>query len=350
MKKEDKLLFLAELVGYDVSSFMDEKKNSFKNEGTMKRIGEVLEKENKITTPKYQVLLQEYEGLKNTSIESMEQYVLLTGKANHILSSFLEKTYLNPLFDFEDNGHELSHIIVDFDGKQEFLGDIVLKENYTDLYKIECIKTHVIKWYNEVKDNFIYPLQELIVKPHNLPERKLIPGVKMVYGIFLLIVNIFLIASFFLNDELIYNTLRGDSTSGAFYYPVLIFFNLVLISDVLFVFSILRRYRYVKRYLEGQKMLKNTYYISKKLDKSSELLYKDLLSFVNKKVEVKGTIAKYVNLEIEYKTYLYMKKINSKNSLTKDVFFFYEIIIVQLLFIFIAYFFIYYFVLSGVLS
>ena len=29
-----------------------------------------------------------------------------------------------------------------------------------DFKKIECVKTHVIKWYNEVKENFIYPLQE----------------------------------------------------------------------------------------------------------------------------------------------------------------------------------------------
>ena len=73
----------------------------------------------------------------------------------------------------------------------------LVEKEIADLYKIECVKTHVIKWYKEVKENFIYPLQELIVKPHNLPERKLIPGVKIVYGIFLLIVNIFLIASFF---------------------------------------------------------------------------------------------------------------------------------------------------------
>lgn len=347
MKKEDKLLFLGELVGYDVSSFLNEKIDYFFNDGTMKEINNIL-KDND-NSPKYQRLLSEYEALKNVSITSIEDYILYTGKANYVLSSFKKRKYVNPLFDFEDKEMPISNITIVFDGKDEYLGDIILKDEYTNIYKIECVKTIIVNWYNEVKDSFLLPLENMIIKPHNLPKRRIISGAKIVYGIILLIVNILMVLSFFSNDEIIYSVLRFDFTQPKIIvYPVIVFSYLLLFSNILYVFSILRRYKYVKKYIEGQNMLKNTYYISKKVFNNSEKLYKDLLNCISNKSEVKGNIKKYCNLEIEYKTFLYMNKINNKNSLTKDVFFIYEIIIIQLLFIFISYFIIYYYVLSEV--
>lgn len=339
MKNEDKLLFLSELVGYDVSPFLKNKKEEFLSTGVMIDIEKVLHEEKRSTAFKYQMLLSEYESLKNIDINSIETFIISTGKANNILSSFKNKKYLNPLFSSYEGDYLLSNITVIFDGKEIFLGDIVLKEDYSDAYKIDCVKYYVINWYKEIKDNFIYPLEKMVVHPRNLPKRKLIPNVKIIYGIILLIINILMFITFIINRKPFYNALHNDFSLPYFSIPYIIFCYLIFSADLLFTYSLLRRYKYVKKYLEGQELLfKNSYIISKKLDNSSAKLYKDILNCIVNKTELTSEISKYSNLALEYKTYLYMKSINEKKSLRKDTLFAYEIIFLQLIFIFIIYF------------
>ena len=339
MKKEDKLLFLSELVGYDTSSFVEAKKDEFLSNGVMVDIEKILHEEKRSTAFKYQMLLSEYEELKKIDIDSMEKFIISTGKANNILSSFKNKKYLNPLFSSYEGDYLLSNITVIFDGKEIFLGDIVLKEDYSDSYKIDCVKQYVINWHREIKDNFIFPLEKMVVYPKNLPKRKLIPNVKIIYGIVLLIVNAMLLYTFVSNNVHFYNALHNDFSDPYFSIPYIIYCYLVFACDLLFIYSLLRRYMYVKRYLEGHDLLfKNSYIISKKLDVSSARLYKDILNCIVNKTELTSEISKYSKLGLEYKAYLYMKSIDEKKSLRVDTLFAYEIVFLQLIFIFLIYF------------
>ena len=339
MRKEDKLILLAELLSCDVSSFVKEKKDEFLKSPVLLEIEELLIKEKDNESPKYLSLKEEYKKIIETNIDSYETYFNTLGKAHNILYTFKSKKYINPLFAFKDDeDYMLKSIKIYFDGKDRTLGDIVMSEDYSSDFKIDCIKSHVISWNKEVKESFVYPLEALITYPKNLQTRNKIPWVKRIYGLFLLAINLVWVIGLFINEGFVYNILRGNYVREYFAIPFICLYYVTFLADFFYLFSILRRYKYVKKYLEGRELFfEDTYQIIQKLDAASEKLYKDILSCIVSKSEVTGSVKKYSKLGNEFRTFLYMKKINEKTSLREDLLFTYEVIFVQIIVIIIVY-------------
>ena len=62
MTKEDKLLLLADILDCDVSSFVKDKKDEFLKTSVMIEIDDILKKDIKKDSPRYQELYEEYKS------------------------------------------------------------------------------------------------------------------------------------------------------------------------------------------------------------------------------------------------------------------------------------------------
>ncbi len=353
MKKEDMVLLLAELCSYDCTDFLEEKNQQFLNSKTMKEIEEILSQKKDYVLPSFQNLMYDYEKLKSEKIKSIEEYFIKCGKASYLLYSFKNKKYINPLLCVgEEKDTLLKNLIITFDGSDMFLGDAIMKENYSSNYKIDCIKDCINKWRKEILDTFIYPMEALVTISENLPLKRKIPVMRLIYGFILLLANIFLLIPFFFKDGLAYNTLMNNITYSYYSYPFLFLYYFTFGLDFLFVLSLVLRRRIYNKYFHSYTLLfNNTYKIMKKLNSNTEKLYNILLNCINKKSEVNGNLTSFSNLDYEFQAFIYLKRVNDSKSFTEDHLLTYEIIGIQVLFVLSTYVIIIYFLIErGVLK
>lgn len=340
MRKEDKLLLLSEILNVDVSSFLKDKNNEFITSDIMYEIGTLL-KENKTSkSPKYLKAQNEYKVLKEEKIVSIKQYFLCMGKALRILSVLKRKEFINPLMcSNEESEIELASLIINFDAKEITLGDFVMLETYSDIYKIEAIKYLVINWKKEVDETFVRPLQLLLTYPKNLPYKLIIPLNKIIILLYLFIVNTAIFITFFLKDRFIYPVLQQNYQNLYITIPYFALLTLTFIFDLCFTFFILRRNVEHKDYFFAQKhVLLNSRKVLKKIDKNTSKIYKKILKCITNKNEIKGNVKPYTISENAINSLEYLKEENERPLLNDDHVSNYEIVLLELITILIIYF------------
>ncbi len=340
MRKEDKLLLLSEILGVDISSLIANKENEFKASDIMYEIGTLLKENKGSKSPKYLKAQNEYKVLKEEKIVSMKQYFLCLEKALRILSILKRKEYINPLMcSSEESDMKLASLIINFDGKEIILGDFVMLETYSDIYKIEAIKYLVINWKKEVDETFVRPIQLLLTYPKNLPYKRIIPLNKLFILCYLFIVNSGIFITFFFKDKFIYPILQHEYQNLYISIPYFALLILVFIFDFCFTFFMLKRNVEHRDYFFAQRhVLINSRKVLNKIDKKTSKIYKKILKCIINKNEIKGDVRPYTIPENEIDSLEYLKEENERPLLNDDHVSNYEIVLIELITILLIYF------------
>lgn len=340
MKKEDKLLLLIELIGYDVSNFAKEKHFEFINSELMFNIRNLIKKNKNSKSPKYLIAQREYEKIKNMKTMTIKEYFICYSKALKILFSLQSKEFVNPLMcSKSEENTSLSALIIDFDGKSMTLGDIIMLETYSDNYKIDALKRQIISWKQEVDDSFVRPLQLLLTYPKNLPLKKKIPLNKKFIGVFLFCINIAFIVSFFVKDNYICPILHFNYENYYISIPYYVLFSLTVLYDFCYTFLLLKRYNEHSDYLYAQnRILFNSRKIIKRIDRKTQKLYKKMLKCLIGKNEIKGEVKSFSIKESDIEALEYLKSENKNPQLSDDHVSNYEIVLLELIGILLFYF------------
>lgn len=351
MRKEDKLLLLAELL--DVKQDIDDKKrrDDFLNSEVMKNLRSFFKSEEEKSSPRYALLKNEYDYLISQEIPSLKVYFIYYARALYLWHIVENRRFLNPFLCFKNkNEVMLSRIAIEFDGKESYLGDVIMRENYSNDYKIEMVKKSIIEWRKEVCKVFLDPLELLLVKPKNLPYKKRVPLVKIAYGSLLLIFSLFLIFLFFLKDNIFAPIFVFDLKRAYFAYPLFALYIFVFLADFLFMISLAHRQYGMRKYFWAQDVLvDNPSKISKKINNTTEKLYHNILSCIKNKKELVGSCKAYSVLDQEYRALKYLLKINEKDKFLEeeDNLFPYEGVFLEIIIILIIYLLVCYFLIKG---
>lgn len=340
MKKTDKVLLLAELLNVDTSSFIKEKRIDFNNSSLMEEINAILKENKKNHSPKFIALRKDYQKIKSADFKTIQEYIAYLTKAEHILYNLKNKSYINPLMcSYKEGETKLANLIINFDGKDTSLGDLIMLEIYSDKYKIDTIKYLIIAWRKELDDNFIRPLQLLLTYPKNLPIKRIIPINKIFISLLLIAFNILLLYSFFLKDDYIYPVVHFDYSKLYISVPYFILCFLIFIYDVAFLILLLLRRNEHKMYFYAQKhLIFSSLKVMKRIDKNTSKLYRKIIKCIVSKEEIKERVNSY-SIKEEYLIALdYLKEENERPSLEEDHISSYEIVLIELILIIIVYF------------
>lgn len=339
MKQSDKLLLLGELFNVHDDTTKEARQKQFLDTDVMKNLRDFFRSEEEKSSPRYELLKKEYELLTHTEMETLKVYFICYAHALYLWHSVQNRRFLNPFLCFKNKNEVLlSRIAVDFDGKETYLGDVIMLENYSNDYKIEMVKRSMIQWRKEVIKVVLDPLQILIMRPKNVPHKRKIPGSKIGYGIFLLLMSLCLILLFFLKDNIIYPVFKFDLTRAYFAYPLFAIYFFIFFADFLWMFSISRRRYHMRKYFWAQDVLfTHSQDIVLKINHTTEKLYHYILTCIQKKKEIEGTCKPYSNLDQEYRALKYMLKINEKDGLPEDNMFGYEIVLLEFIFLLLIY-------------
>ncbi len=333
MKQIDKVLLLSELLGIDVSYFVDQKNYNKIEESNLHKL-ELLIKENEENlSPKYLLAKNKFDELKKYKISSMNDYFKYNLEINYLINVLKNKKFINPLMcSKNEQESSLSQLIITFDGKDMLLGDSILLETYSDQYKIDMVKNLIISWRREVNDSFVTPLQLLLTNPKHLPKKRYFPFNKLFVFMFLLITNSFLFVLFTHKNVYLNEIFHHNYSRFYLSIPLLILLGLIFIFNFFFIFFIIKRHNQHEKYFYAQnKVLKKSKNILKKLDFNTERLYSKILNCITNKDEIKGEVKSF-SLKEEYILALeYLKEENINPDLIEDHFSSYEIVLIELI-------------------
>ncbi len=340
MKEEDKLLLLIELVDGNVKEFLKEKNKEFHNSETLLKIDDLIKKNHHSKSPKYLIAQREYEKIKEVKITSMETYFINIARAERILSSLLNKEFVNPLMCSKEEGNiSLASLVVNFNGKNAYLGDIIMSDVYLDNRKIDLVKEYIITWRKEVDETFIRPLQLLLTYPKNLPKKRRLPLNKLFIGLFLIILNFLFAFSFFLKGNYIRPILKFDYTNYFISIPYFLLFALLCIFDFSYIFLLLKRNNeHIDYFYAQEKLLFNSKQIMDEVRNNTEHLYQKMLNCIIYKQELNGKASQYSISENKITALSYLQEENERPELDEDHISNYEIVLIELIVVLVVYF------------
>ena len=226
----------------------------------------------KLTSFKAQRLIDEFELIDFSKIDSLQKFFVLQAKINYLVTNSEYSSFLNPFFyEPESTVVEVGNISIEFDKKQYTLNDVILDERYTQRYKIEYFKTSYLEWRKEVEDYVIDPLRDLVINKEKLPSLVLFePEMKWLFA-FMIFANLVfmvgpLIPSGFIRS-LYQSTCSNEFLQYTFYFA---FFTMIII-DFILIITVNYRIRRNRHYTTAMKLIEKP---SVKIDEINNLCQK----------------------------------------------------------------------------
>lgn len=173
MRNIDKAILLAEFLKVDVSQYLPDfvskllvSPQYLQLQSLMKKL-----KESKSSIP--DELVVAYEKIKINEIDTIQDAMIAYGNINYCLRLVQNGYLINPLLYNPQVKiiNQIGDILIDFDGKNKTLNEVITIDGYTNRYKLQAIKSTLEYWKKDLNDKVLDPLYRVNLKTKNLPER-----------------------------------------------------------------------------------------------------------------------------------------------------------------------------------
>lgn len=316
MKKIDKTILLAEMFGADTSNYVASYVAQVEHSLAYAELQKNISANSKFFSSSTFMVKDIYESINLKEIDSVEEAMIAYGKINYALRLSKDTNQINPLLYFvnKKESRKLGEITMEFDGKQRALQEIADDNNYTVRFKIDRFKRLYERWVIDALTILINPMKVIMYKRRNLPKRKIYNKTKKGILVGAIIVSIMALGSlffypfhkFFLKLQNINNALYW--TAGIAY---VVFLCAVFLLDMLFMYDISRRRKFLKRYTESYQMLiKNGTKIIDEFNEDKAKLYCDVIDAFNGKNTMNRSASYYSHTMRFYPCLTYLNKIN----------------------------------------
>lgn len=294
MREEDKVLLLAEIMGIDTSKYVEKYLDELRSSTIFMRLCNDVGKARNINSYKSQLLIDEFEAIDFSKINSLTKIHILYAHINYLVHKFEEEDNINPFFYNEDYDkiNTVGEISINFDGKNYTLNDMILDERYTLEYKLDYIKEQYLLWRKELVEKIREPLKFLMVKEKKIPNIQVIDEGFVIALIFIGLANIcFLIAPLF-PSAFIDNLYSGTAESWIqiiFYIASL----LMLAIDIYSIIYVTIRHKKRSKYVRAIKIINNSNLIIEELNNKCVKFYSYVLDGLTDGKLLKNPISKY---------------------------------------------------------
>ncbi len=302
MKEEMKFYLLAEESGWNLQKYATDYGKTLKETENYQLLVNNINSAKEHLSFKAKGLIESFDRLQFYTLNIKDCFILESSFDYLLLHSFPEY-YINPLAidpNYKGDINSIGDLIINFDGKDTTLNEIILDETKSKEYKMERIEPQLDYYLSDM--NKIADVSIANLKKKAITKKNFLSIFSYVSEIlFFILANIFLFITWINPFEIFFNhfyqpTLTHALTYLAYMYPIIILlYDISFIAFHIYRANVSEAYNYAKRFLQ-----KNTEKLFDDINKRKEELKNYIEGAIYAKISLKNDIKDFSCLSESY--------------------------------------------------